>query len=99
MSEMSESELVVRHAPERSRFEIVIGDDVATLAYTRDGNRISLDHTEVPPSLEGRGVGSRLARGGLEFARAHRLRVIVFCPFVRAYLQRHPEYADLVVRH
>lgn len=99
MSDISETELVVRDAPERQRFELAVGDEVATLAYTRDGNRISLDHTEVPPSLEGRGLGSRLARAGLEHARAHHLRVIVYCPFVRAYLKRHPEYADLVVRH
>lgn len=98
MSQGTEPELDVRDAPERGRFEIAIGDDVAFLAYTRDDGRITLDHTEVPPALEGRGLGSRLARGALERARAEGLQAVVRCPFVHAYLQRHPEYADVVLR-
>jgi hypothetical protein len=53
-------------------------------------------HTGVPLELEGHGIGSRLARAALEYARAHGLRVVPVCPFVRAYLKQHPEYLDVV---
>jgi predicted GNAT family acetyltransferase len=53
-------------------------------------------HTEVPKELEGRGIGSALVRGLLEIARAQGLKVQAVCPFVKAYLDRHPEYADLL---
>lgn len=98
MSQTAEPDLDVRHAPEHSRFEVALGDELAYLEYRRDGNRIALMHTDVPPAFEGRGVGSRLARAAMDHARQARLRVLVFCPFVRAWVQRHPEYADLVVR-
>ena len=94
----AQPDLTVRHAPEHHRFEVVLGDDVAHLDYSRSGRRIALSHTEVPEAFEGRGVGSRLARAALDHARAERLRVLPYCPFVRAYLERHPEYADLVER-
>jgi predicted GNAT family acetyltransferase len=55
-----------------------------------------LVHTEVAPSAEGAGVGSRLVRGALDDVRARGLRVAPLCPFVREYIRRHPEYADLV---
>ena len=60
-------------------------------------DRIVLVHTEVLPDAEGMGVGSRLARGALDDARARGLKVSVICPFITAYLRRHPgEYEDLV---
>ena len=55
-------------------------------------------HTEVPRALEGKGVGNVLAKTGLEWARSEGLRVIPICPFVAAYIARHPDYADLVRR-
>ena len=55
-------------------------------------------HTEVLPSFEGKGLGARLVAGALDDIRARGLRVVPFCPFVRAYIRRHPDYADLVVR-
>ena len=98
MTDTARPATTVHHAPERETFEIVVGDAVAHLDYSRSGDRIAINHTEVPEAFEGQGVGSRLARAALDHARAEGLRVVVFCPFVRAWLERHPEYADLVDR-
>jgi predicted GNAT family acetyltransferase len=79
------------------RFEIRDGEDVAVLEYRlRGANHLVLVHTGVPPRLEGKGIGALLARTALEHARQHGLRVVPLCSFVRTYLQRHPEFADLV---
>ena len=81
------------------QFEAQVDDQLARLVYERTGGRIVLIHTEVPDTLSGRGIGSRLARFALEDARARRLRVVPRCPFVRAYIERHPEYRGLVTGH
>ncbi|HVE79084.1 MAG TPA: GNAT family N-acetyltransferase [Gemmatimonadaceae bacterium] len=78
------------------RFELPAGDGLAVLEYRRRASRIVLVHTEVPPAFQGRGYGSRLIRAALEHARAERLTVVPSCRFVRAYLQRHAEFADLL---
>jgi len=79
------------------RFEIREGSDLAVLEYRlRQGNRLVLTHTGVPAHLEGHGYGTFLARSALEYARDHQLQVVPLCSFVQAYLQRHPEYTDLV---
>ena len=78
------------------RFELRLPDGIGTLAYEmRPPGTIELVHTEVDPAIAGKGVASRLAHDALEYARAQQLRVIPTCPFVRAYLKRHPEYRDL----
>jgi len=92
----SAPELQIREAPERSRFEAEIDGRVAFVEYRRRGNRIYLAHTEVPPALEGRGIGSALARHALEYARENALEVVPSCPFIAAYIRSHPAYADLV---
>jgi predicted GNAT family acetyltransferase len=69
---------------------------VAVLRFHIKGSTLSLIHTEVPPALEGKGVASALARAGLDHAREHGMTVKPFCPFVAAYLHRHPEYQPLV---
>jgi predicted GNAT family acetyltransferase len=94
MSSAAETEVV--NNEDAGRFELRIGEQLGVLEYRRDGPRIVLIHTEVPPEAEGRGHGSRLARAALEHAQAERLRVVPSCRFVRAYLQRHPEFARLV---
>jgi len=82
--------------PAAGRFELRVGDQLGFLNYRRDGNLLHLIHTEVPAEVEGEGYGSALARGALEHARAAGLQVVPSCRFVRAYLERHPEYAPLV---
>ena len=81
----------VRDHREASRFELVKDGHVAFLTYERRPDAFVLVHTEVPPGLQGTGVGTRLVRGALELARAEHRRLIVRCPFVRAYLKKHPE--------
>jgi uncharacterized protein len=79
------------------RFELRVDDGLAVLEYRCEGNRLYLLHTEVPEALTGQGLAGTLARAALEHARAAGLRVVPWCPFVRAYLQQHPEYAALAV--
>jgi predicted GNAT family acetyltransferase len=80
------------------RFELRLSEGTAELRYRMRGpTTIVLAHTEVPAGARGRGIASRLAHDALEYARQHQLRVIPTCPYVRAYIQRHPEFADLVV--
>ena len=66
------------------------------LTYNQQGDTIYFIHTEVPPALEGKGVGGELAKAGLDYARANNLKVVARCPFVASYVKRHPEYGDLV---
>lgn len=80
----------------KHRFEATVDGETALLAYRLDGDTIHLVHTEVPASLAGRGLGGELARAALVSARARALKVVPTCPFVRAYIARHPEFADLV---
>ena len=82
--------------PAKGRFEMASGDGVAFVEYTRAGDRIVLTHTEVPQALSGQGVGSKLVRGTLDAVRAEGLKVVPRCGFVAAYVERHPEYRDLL---
>ena len=86
----------VRDNPERKRFELETPAGTAYSEYNLVGALLTIKHTEVPEELEGQGIGSRLARGVLEQARARGLKVVARCPFVSGYMQRHPEFDDLL---
>jgi hypothetical protein len=86
----------VRDNPARHRFELEADGDIAFASYRRDGSVLTVNHTEVPKRLEGRGIGSRLVKGVLDIARAQGLIVVPHCSFVRAYIKRNPAYADLL---
>ena len=88
----------VVHDEESSRFTVSKDGHLAVLEYQLFSDKIVFTHTGVPRELEGSGVGASLARTGLEWARARELRVVPVCPFVAAYIRRHPEYVDLVRR-
>jgi predicted GNAT family acetyltransferase len=96
LNEESQLAITIHENPETSRFEVRIGHETAFVEYRRKENTINLAHTIVPPSLEGKGIGSALAKYSLDFARANSLRVLPSCPFIAAYIESHPEYADLV---
>lgn len=93
---MAVDDLNVEHNEAASQYEVQVEGATALLQYEREGDRVICTHTEVPDALEGRGIGSLLARTALDDAREQHLRVVPRCPFVRAYIERHPEYADLV---
>jgi hypothetical protein len=88
--------MAVTRNDETDRFELVSEGTTAFLEFrARDGDLV-LTHTEVPESLEGRGVGSELVRAALADARERDLTVVPVCPFVASYLERHPEEAATV---
>ncbi len=91
----------VRDNPGANRYEVLLGDVVAGFSeYRTHADRIVFTHTEVDPAFAGKGIGSRLAAGALDDVRARGLKVTPICPFIAAYIRRHPTYADLVVeRH
>lgn len=83
--------------PAASRFEILVDDTVAGFAaYQRAGATVSFTHTEIGSAYEGRGLGSVLAGEALDTVRAQGGSVLPFCPFIRRYIERHPDYLDLV---
>ena len=89
--------ITVVDVPERGRFEIRDDDLVIGLAsYHVDGDTMTLPHTEIDPTVGGRGLGSALVAGVLTAARERGLTVLPYCSFVRHYIQQHPEEIDLV---
>ena len=86
----------VRNNAAERRFELDADGHTALAYYTIAGDVITFRHTEVPPAVEGHGIGSRLVRGALEFARAQGLKVVPQCPFASAYMAKHPEFNDLL---
>lgn len=86
----------VRDNSEQHRFELRVDDHLAAAYYTRAPGVITFVHTEVPDALSGRGVGSKLVRGALDAVRAEGLKVVPRCAFVKAFIDKHPDYADLL---
>jgi predicted GNAT family acetyltransferase len=81
----------------KHRYEAILDDQVVGVSvYELIGDQIVFLHTEVDSGLEGMGVGSRLAKGALDDVRRRGLKVVARCPFIAAWLKRHPDYADLL---
>lgn len=92
------SDATVVDSFEQSRYEILLGGELAgVLHYRRRAGHVELTHTEIDQAFQGRGLAGRLAAAALQDARSRAGRVVVTCPFVTGYVQRHPEYRDLVV--
>jgi predicted GNAT family acetyltransferase len=88
------SELVDNVA--KHRYEISVDGKTAFTTYKIENGVISFLHTEVPSEFRGKGIGSKLVRGELEAARARGLKVIPRCEFVAGYIEKHPEFHDLL---
>jgi predicted GNAT family acetyltransferase len=79
------------------QYEVTVdGEPAGLIRYTREGDTLTMLHTEVEPKLEGHGIGSELVKRALDDVRAKGEHVRPLCPFVAAYIDDHPEYADLV---
>jgi predicted GNAT family acetyltransferase len=91
-------DLTVTRNDDRSRFEIRDGDGrLAGFAQYAAGDGVrEFNHTVVRDEFEGRGVGSRLARAVLDMTRDEGLEVVATCSFIKGWIEKHPEYADLV---
>jgi predicted GNAT family acetyltransferase len=88
-----------RDNPDESRYEVLLDGALAgIILYRERPGVVTLVHTEVRAEFEGRGLGARLVAFALGDIRERGLRLVPLCPFVSAYLERHPEDADLVAR-
>lgn len=87
----------VRHDPAGHRFTVDVDGAGAFIRYRElPGHVLDLDHTYVPPAGRGRGIASQLTAHALTFARAGGYKIVPTCPFVATYLDRHPEFRDLL---
>ena len=92
---MSDIEIVDH--PQMRRFEIRLDGQLAgTAAYRLEPGRVRFTHTEVDPAYEGHGLGGQLAAGALDLVRERDLKVVPSCPFIAEYIERNPQYKDLV---
>jgi predicted GNAT family acetyltransferase len=90
-------ETTIRDVPEADRYEIRDGERVLGLAaYERRGDTVVFTHTEVDPDAGQSGLGSSLVRAALDDVRSNGGSVVPQCSFVRGWIERHPEYQDLV---
>ncbi len=92
---MSDS-LSIRHNPNLNRFEAELGAELAHMDYMKVGNTLIFTHTEVPESFEGNGIGGKLAKFALTYVKDNEMTAAPLCPFVKSYIERHPEYKSLV---
>jgi predicted GNAT family acetyltransferase len=95
---MAEAERIeVADAPDRERYELSVdGEVVGFTTYRARPSLIAFLHTEVDERLQGQGLADRLIRFALEDARKRGLAVLPFCPFVKAFIERHREFETLV---
>ena len=88
----------VLHQERLQRFEIRLEGGICHADYRRVGSVLDIFHTEVPESLEGRGLASSLVRAAFDYARSHDMKIRPSCSYVRAWAKRHPEVTDLLDR-
>lgn len=95
MSDQPVPPIVVQHKVAEHRFEAQVDGYLAVAEYERDGSRLIMTHTFVPPELRGRGIAEQLVRPALEYARNEGLKVVPACSYVAVFMQRNPEYHAL----
>jgi predicted GNAT family acetyltransferase len=87
----------VRDARDDSQFELRVDGELAGIArYRRRDGRVEFVHTEIDDRFEGKGLGATLVKAALDATRTSGEQVVALCPFVASYIERHPDYADLL---
>jgi predicted GNAT family acetyltransferase len=94
MAEASGVQVTRNEAEEQ--FEATAGGGKGVLTYAEKDGKLYMLHTQVPEELEGQGIGGALVRTAADYARENGEKVVPFCPFARAWLQRHHDYDDLI---
>ena len=89
-------EIEVKDNPASHRFEATVEGHTAFIDYKLRPGVMTVLHTEVPKQLEGRGIAGAMTRYALEHIVANKLTLVPLCPYMRAYLKKHPEYQYLV---
>jgi len=92
----NQEQLDISHNKDSNRFETTIEGQTGYISYQERGDTLVYDHTIVPQALGGRGVGSKLVKHALDYARDHDKKVVPQCSFVSSYINKNPEYKDLV---
>lgn len=92
------NEAAIRHSRMRNRFETEVEGQVGYVEYVLDGGTMALVHTIVPDGIAGRGIAGRLVQAAVDHARAAGLKIAPRCSYAAAWMERHPEYADLLAR-
>lgn len=88
----------VNHNSEKSQFEVKKEPQLAVLEYKMHRGTMYLMHTKVPEALSGEGIGSQLAKSALEYAKSEKLPILIYCSFIRDYVEKNPQYQPLIAR-
>ncbi len=83
---------------QQQRFEVNLGNDIAYIEYRWLKNNIVLMHTLVPEKYEGKGIAGTMAKFALEYIKEKKWPLVVYCPYITAYMKKHPEYNELLAR-
>ena len=85
-----------KHNQDQNRFEAEFEGQLAKMEFMKVGNTLIFTHTEVPEAFEGKGIGSKLAKFSLDYVRENEMTAAPLCPFVKGFIEKHPEYRSLV---
>jgi predicted GNAT family acetyltransferase len=95
--EPDQQDISISHQAGRQRYEVALGGTLAAFAqYRQQGDSVDFVHTEVLPQYEGRGLAGRLAQFALDDVRHGRRKAIASCSYIANYIERHPQYRDLL---
>ncbi len=93
--EIDISKMDVVHNLEKKQFEMQLGEQLAKVQYILGSSEIIFTHTEVPEAFEGQGIAGKIAKVALDYAKDSGMRVRPMCPYIAAYIKRHPEYQSI----
>ena len=92
----TKQDIEIVHNESAKRFETSIDGHIGYISYKERDDKLVYDHTIVPQELGGRGVGSALVKQALNYARENDKKVVPQCSFVSSYIDKHPDYQDLL---